>query len=80
MSKKHRRETKTKSQYIPNAQRDREREMNYHEAKTEADDDIHGYGGGSEFNFTEMTSKSLSDDVHGVGSQSVEDGWSNNVP
>ena len=54
--------------------------MNYHEAKTEAEDDIDGYGGGSKFNFTKMTSKGLSDDIHGVGSHPAENGGSHNVP
>ena len=54
--------------------------IDYQKAELEANDDSVGYGDGSEFNLTEMTSKGLCDDVHRVGRNTAEYSRTNDAP
>lgn len=52
----------------------------YQEAEIEANNDIIDDGDCSKLSVTKVASKSLGDDIHGVRSNSTEDGRANYLP
>lgn len=56
------------------------RESNYQETEIEADDDIDGYGKGSEFDVAEVATKGYRDDINGETNDAAEYCRAHNVP